>query len=59
MSNPKNKKAILLSKDVIDDFEYIFPGVRSKFCERAMKVALQDRALFEKIFFNPMFLEVK
>lgn len=59
MPNSKNKKSILVDKDSLERFDYLYPRLVGLFCTRAIKLALQDKELFEKIYFNPIFMEVK
>ena len=57
--NSSKKKPVNLDKELVDRFDYLYPMIKATFCERALKLALQDKKYFEEVFFNPMFLEVK
>lgn len=59
MSTSKNRKNISLKRDLVDRFEYLYPKLTGIFCNRALELALNDKDLFEKIFFNEKFMEVK
>lgn len=59
MATSKKKRNISLDKEVVERFEYLYPKLTGIFCTRAIKIALQDKAIFEKIFFNESFIEVK
>lgn len=59
MPNSKNKKAVNVDKETYESFEYMYPKLTSLFINRALFLASQDRELFETIFFNKLFLEVK
>lgn len=59
MATSKFRKSISLKKDLVDRFEYLYPKLTAVFCNRALQLGLQDKDLFEKIFFNPVFMEVK
>lgn len=59
MPSSKSRKSISLKKDLVDRFEYLYPKLTAVFCNRALQLGLQDKELFEKIFFNPVFMEVK
>lgn len=49
----KNNKQIHIYVDerIRDDFERNYPHCRSRFVENAMKLALKDKDIFDKIFF--------
>lgn len=59
MPNSLNKKHINVSKELVDRFDYVYPKLKHVFVERAIELALQDKAYFEEVFFNPLFVEVK
>ena len=59
MPRSENRKSISIEKDVVTRFEYLYPKLTGIFCTRALKLALTDKDMFEKIFFNPIFMEVK
>lgn len=51
---PKGKRQLhpYIDIDVGDRFNRLYPECISKYCERAVRAALQNRALFDTIFFN-------
>ena len=59
MPNSKSKKHLNIDSELFDRFEYIYPGIKHIFAERAFKLALQDKKYFEEVFFNKLFIEVK
>lgn len=59
MALSKNKKNVTVNKDVADRFEYLYPKLTGIFLTRALTLGIQDKEMFEKIFFNPLFMEVK
>lgn len=59
MATSKNRKNISLKKELVDRFEYLYPKLTAVFCNRSLELALQDKELFERIFFNPEFMEIK
>ena len=59
MPMSKNKTRVSVDKDIVDKFEYVYPAIKELFVTRALKLALQDKDYFERVFFNPIFLEVK
>lgn len=59
MATARTRKTISLKKELVDRFEYLYPKLTAVFCNRALELGLQDKELFEKIFFNPTFMEVK
>ena len=59
MPQSKNKKSISVNKDIADRFEYLYPKLSGVFVTRALTLALQNKEIFEEIFFNPIFMEIK
>ena len=59
MPNSKNKTVVALDKELVTRFRSLYPRLLSVFLERSINLALQDKNLFEKIFFSPMFMEIK
>ena len=59
MPTSPNKKHVLLNRDLVDRFDYIYPDIKQLFLTRALTLALQDKKYFEEVFFNPLFIEVK
>lgn len=59
MPNSKNKKCVYIDKVTFDKFDYLYPKITKDFINRALELALQNKKVFEEIFFNPMFIEVK
>ena len=59
MPNSKTKKHVNIDSEVLERFEYLYPGIKHIFLERALKLALQDKKYFEDVFFNPIFIEEK
>lgn len=59
MPNSKKKKQVNIDVDTYNKFERVYPELTNIFLNRALKVCLENKDLFEKIFFNSMFLEVK
>ena len=59
MATSKNRKTISLKRELVDRFEYLYPKLTGTFCNRALELGLQDKELFERIFFNSAFMEVK
>lgn len=59
MPTSKNKKLISINSEVVSRFEYLYPKLTGIFCTRALTLALQDKEIFEMIFFNPLFMECK
>lgn len=59
MPNSVNKKHVNIDRETLERFDYLYPRLKHLFAERAFKLALQDKDYFEKVFFNPLFIEVK
>lgn len=59
MPNSKRKRQINVDRELYEKFEYMYPELTSIFINRAMKLALQDKKIFEEIFLNKLFVEVK
>ena len=59
MPTSRNKKQISVDKETYERFEYLYPEITTIFINRSLKLALQDKKLFEEIFFNKLFIEVK
>ena len=59
MPNSKNKKSVNVDKETYESFEYMYPKLTALFINRALFLASQNKDLFEEIFFNKIFLEVK
>lgn len=59
MATSKNKKPVFVDRKLCERFFYLYPDLLAKFCDRAIILAVQDKAFFEQVFFNPIFMEVK
>lgn len=59
MPTSKNKKPVFVDRKLCERFSYLYPDLLAKFCERAILLSIQDKTYFEKVFFNPIFMEVK
>lgn len=57
--NSRNKKPINCDKEIVDKFDDYYPRLKELFVKRSLILALQDKAYFEEVFFNPIFMEVK
>lgn len=53
------KRHMQIRKDIVDKFEEIYPRCKEIFIARVLYLALQDKDFFDKIYFNPVFIEVK
>lgn len=53
MSMPKNKTTIhvYMDKRIVEVFQQAYPHCRNRFIENAMRLALSDKNLFDRIFF--------
>lgn len=59
MPNSRSKKQVNIDIETYEKFERVYPELINLFLNRALKVCLNDKDLFEQIFFNQLFLEVK
>lgn len=48
----KKQVSFYCPKDSIERFQKLYPHCLTLFLSRSVQLALSDRALFEKIFFN-------
>lgn len=59
MPTSRNKKQVHIPRDVVERFENRYPKVKEIYISRALELGLQDKDIFELIFFNPRFMEVR
>lgn len=59
MPNSRKKKQVNVDIETYNMFERVYPELTNIFINRALKVCLNDKDLFDEIFFNTQFLEVK
>lgn len=59
MPTSSNLFAIHVERDIVNRFDSQYPGIKRIFVERALKLAMIKPEVFESIFFNPLFVEVK
>lgn len=59
MANSRRKKQVNIDIELYDKFNRVYPELVNLFLNRALKVCLNNKDLFEQIFFNQQFLEVK
>lgn len=54
MPNPKDKTVyhVVLNKKTREDFESKYPRLLSKFINNAVELAINNKLIFEKIFFK-------
>lgn len=59
MPNSRKKKQVNIEIEIYDKFERVYPELTNLFLNRALKVCLNNKDLFDQIFFSEQFLEVK
>ena len=55
----KNKVRVSADKETVERFEYLYPNIKELFVTRALKLGCENKEIFELIFFNPIFKEVR
>ncbi len=57
--NSKNKRPVNVDKEAFEKFEKQYPCLKELFLTRCLILASQKPDFFQKVFFDPMFIEVK
>lgn len=58
-SSPKSNTLTIhtnVSRDLVSKFDLFYKGCRSRFIRNAMQLAVEDKVLFDKIFFKDLIL---
>lgn len=58
MPNSPNRKNISLDKELVERFEYFYPHLIKIYLERALRQGIENKEIFEKIFFSNIDMEV-
>lgn len=58
MPTSKNRINISLDKKLVERFRKLYPNILNIYVNRAIELGLQDKSIFEEVFFNPIFMEV-
>ena len=57
--NGKGRRPVNVEREVCEQFEKQYPSLKELFLTRCLKLAVEDSDFFQKVFFDPMFMEVK
>lgn len=59
--NSKKYKPVNVDKDFLERFEYLYSGrdIKKIFLNRCLFLAVNDKDFFQKVYYNPIFIEVK